>query len=92
MYTETELKPVDGRKSFGQKAYLIENNTTFKLRSYNTITAEYNKLSKKLTVHGYFSATSARHLQSFLAFLGLPAMTKKEIEASVNNDKNTYLV
>lgn len=70
--------PHDSHKSFYGKALVIDyGNGKVALKSYNTIVAEYNKRTKTLTVYGWYSATTARHIRSFAAELGisLPAGT-----------------
>lgn len=63
-----ELKPVNGRKSFGGKARVIVENNTAKLLSYDTIVAEYNLKSKKFTINGKYSRTTNTHINSFKSF------------------------
>jgi hypothetical protein len=75
-----ELMPVDGRKSFNGKARVIEEKGVSKLLSYDTVVAEYSDLSGKMTVHGYFSPTTARHINAFLNYYGFDQCTKKELE------------
>lgn len=70
--------PHDSHKSFYGKALVIDyEDGTMALKSYNTIVATYNKRTKTLTVNGWYSATTARHIRAFAAELGisLPAGT-----------------
>ena len=71
------------KKSFYGKAHVIKDGDMLKLQSYNTIVAEFNQKTKKLVLNGWYSMTTARHINGFLRFLGLPTMSKKEIEAAV---------
>lgn len=63
-----ELKPVNGRKSFGCKARVIIENKKAKLLSYDTIVAEYDLKSKKFVINGKYSATTNTHINSFKSF------------------------
>lgn len=68
-----ELPCLDRCKSFYGKAHIIEHDDgTKELQSYNTIVC-------KLTPDGYFyriwddySATTVRHINSFLSYIGAP--------------------
>lgn len=77
----SELKPTNGRKSFGGKAKLMYNpdNRAHYLRSYDTTMAGYVKGK----VHRYSderSNTTSTHLQSFFDACGVE-MTIKEFYA-----------
>ena len=73
------LDPINGRKSFGGKCRVIEDNDTLKLQSYDTIVAEYNKQTDEVKVNGYYSSTTMTHINSFLNHVGKPTMSKKEL-------------
>ena len=75
-----ELKPVN-RSSFYGKAKMITEGDKVKLLSYETIVAEYNQRTKKATVKGWYSSTTARHINAFLHHFGLERMTKQEMES-----------
>lgn len=77
------LLPINGRKSFYGKCRVIdetENSHIVKLQSYDTIVAEYNTLTKVMIVHGWYSATTATHINAFLDHFGFKTCTKKELE------------
>lgn len=80
-----ELKPIDGRKSFNRKAIVIEEKQEVNGRvkstliSYNTKVAFYDHQNNVMTVLGYFSSTTARHINAFLDFYGFDTCTKKEL-------------
>jgi len=74
-----ELTPVN-RKSFYGKAVMIDNGDTVELLSYQTKVAEFNKRTNKATVKGWYSSTTARHINAFLHNFGLERMTKQEME------------
>jgi len=83
MTQTAELTPLS-RKSFYGKALMITENNVTKLKSYNTIVAEYDHNSNKMTVNGWYSSTTARHINAFLNHFGFNTCTKKELE-SYNN-------
>jgi hypothetical protein len=75
-----ELDPVNGRKSFYGKCSVIDNGEIAELRSYNTIVAKYCHKMGKMEVFGWYSSTTATHINAFLAKFGFPTATKKEME------------
>lgn len=71
----------DSRKDFYKKATVIENDDgKIELKSYDTIVA-YIK-DGKAYVNGWYSMTTARHINEFLLQHGFKAMSKKEMEAA----------
>jgi len=76
-----ELFPkYDTRKSFYGKARIIEHENGDKdLISYTTTVASIK--NNILYVYGWFSQTTARHINEFLLQNGFDPMTKKEMEA-----------
>ena len=74
-----ELTPLK-RKSFNRKAIVEQEGDISRLRSYDTIVAEYNHKTNKMIVRGYYSPTTARHINAFLDFYGFDTVTKKEME------------
>lgn len=78
-----ELQPKKGRKSFYGKChvnqYEVDGETISDLISYNTRVAYYNHNTNTIKVHGYFSATTATHINAFLDFYGFDRMSKKEM-------------
>jgi hypothetical protein len=75
----TTLNPVyDSRKSFyGKASVLIEGNTK-KLVSYSTTVATIE--GTKATIHGFYSATTLRHIKDFLYQNGFEIGSKAELE------------
>lgn len=58
------------------------------LKSYETIVAEYYK--GQLYVYGWYSMTTARHINTFLNMMGFDSMNKKQMEEYINPDaRNT---
>lgn len=76
--TKYEITPIDGRKSFYGKAYIIALPETVTLYSYNTPILEKDVKSGKLTrLWDGWSTTSGRHISAFCGlnkkeFLSLP--------------------
>ena len=68
---EFNLIPTDGRKSFYNKAVVIEkDNGDIELRSYNTIVARIRNGKFERLWRGY-SATTMRHINSFIRTYGI---------------------
>jgi hypothetical protein len=65
--TILELKPTNGRKSFGHKANVYIDGDVVTLYSYNTEIAQYNQATKeyKLIYSNKITNTTAAHLKSF---------------------------
>lgn len=83
MLKVTELKPIH-TKSFYGKALIVKNDNVSELMSYNTVVASYNHKTNKMVVKGWYSSTTARHINSFLVLFGFDTCNKKELE-SYNN-------
>ena len=79
---KTFLQPSksESAKSFYKKAYVERFGDTDLLTSYNTEVASYNIAKDQMIVNGYYSQTTARHINSFLEKWNYPRMSKKEIE------------
>ena len=66
-----DLPCLDHRKSFYGKAHIIElDNGTKQLQSYNTIVCELSLAGAFTRLWNGYSATTTRHVNSFLRFLG----------------------
>ncbi len=86
-----ELKPqFDSAKSFYRKANIYRNNKgSIFLMSYETIVAEIKDAiatdtgEKQVIIHGWYSMTTARHINEFLQQNGFNKMSKKEMEGGV---------
>ena len=70
----------DSRASFYGKAVLDSHAPITTLYSYDTPVAEYNEETGILTVHGWYSATTARHIREFAYQLGIDLPAGKNIE------------
>lgn len=83
-----ELKPqFEGAKSFYHKANIYRNDKgSIFLMSYETIVAEIKDATisdtgeKQAIVYGWYSMTTARHINEFLRQNGFNKMSKKEME------------
>jgi hypothetical protein len=75
----TQLTPLN-RKTFYGKCIVIKEDNVSSLKSYNTIVASFDHATNKMTINGWYSATTARHINAFLDFFGLPTCSKKEMQ------------
>jgi len=75
-----ELTPTNGRQSFGGKCRVEQDGDISYLYSYDTKVAHYYHTENKMVVNGYYSATTATHINAFLAYYGFDTCTKKELE------------
>jgi hypothetical protein len=75
-----ELTPVNNRKSFYGKCRVEQEGNISYLRSYQTIVAEYHHDTNTMIVKGYFSPTTATHLNTFLSYYGFDTCNKKQLE------------
>ena len=74
-----ELKSIySSQKSFCKKANVIVEGGQTKLKSYSTIVAV--KEDNKIKVKGWYSKTTAIHINEFLQQNGVSSLTKKEME------------
>ena len=84
------LEPVyDRRKSFYKKATVYRTTDgRILLVSYSTVVAEIKDAIMSedgqpvVKVNGWYSCTTARHINDFLYQYGFKPMTKKQMEAS----------
>jgi len=58
----------------------LEGERISDLVSYTTRVASYNHSTNKMSVYGWHSNTTAKHINSFLEFYGFDKCTKKELE------------
>lgn len=81
------LPKYDTRKSFYNKAEIykkydeIQKANMLYLKSYDTIVAVINLDTNVPCVFGYYSQTTARHINEFLLQNGFNKMSKKEMGA-----------
>lgn len=67
----------DSRKSFYKKAKVLSYNGEIYLQSYDTIVAKCS--NDEVIINGWYSETTARHINEFLRQNGHSKMTKKEM-------------
>ena len=79
-----ELHPTDGRKSFYGKAIVINEDGKLKCRSYQTIVAEYEKDTDTLQINGWYSTTTARHINAFCDYVGKKRVSKEDMELCIS--------
>lgn len=65
---------------FYNKAVIYENENYIALMSYATIVSYIDKRNNTLKVNGYYSSTTAKHIQSFAYMYGFNVGGKKELE------------
>ena len=78
-----KLQPVDGLKTLNNhhvNMYEVDGVTYSDLISHETRVAVYNHDTKEMSVNGYYSRTTARHINSFLDYYGFDTCTKSQIE------------
>jgi hypothetical protein len=79
-----ELQPrFDGRKSFGKKAWVIDENGELVLKSYDTTVAMFK--NGQPSVRGLYSATTTRHIKEFLRQGGVNVKTTADIKKLIRS-------
>lgn len=75
-----ELSPLDNRKSFYGKCKVIETRSRIYLQSYDTVVCYWDHNTNKFgkTWNGY-SATTQRHINAFMVWLGFPGLGGKKV-------------
>ena len=82
------LQPINGRNTFYWKCRVDIEWDIAKLISYWLEVAKYDCATKQVKVYWWFSAATGTHIDSFLAYYGVPPMTKKEKEGIVTINNN----
>lgn len=71
---------LDKRKSFYEKAKLIyTDDNIIELMSYSTIVAKYDRIKEKITVNGFYSNTTLRHIKEFIYQMTGEVFNKQQI-------------
>ena len=78
------LEPVNGRKSFGNKCHVNEYTNSdgdhySDLISYETRVASYNHNTNEMSVYGWYSPSTAQHINAFLVFYGFDMCNKQQL-------------
>lgn len=71
---------VNNLRGYYNKALIYQNkvnSNNYILVSYNTIVAEIK--NNKYIIYGYYSKTTANHINAFLNHFGLKTLSKREI-------------
>jgi hypothetical protein len=85
----TQLTPIPRQqKSFYGKAILIQEGELTLLKSYDTIVAQYDAGSKKLTISDFYSNTTTRHIKAFVYLITGEILTTKEIKKRYYTEVN----
>ncbi len=79
------LKPINGQQSFYNKARVRVEGDIFKLISYTTTVAEYNKKTNEMKINDYYSVTTMKHINAFLVTCGFDKISKAELATYLNN-------
>ena len=74
-----KLYPVDSRKDFYSKCRVETEKGNSNLISYTTKVVQYNHQTGIMSINGWYSATTARHINSFLDYFQFSTMTKREM-------------
>ena len=64
--------------------YEVDGVTYSDLVSYETRVAYFNHNENYLVVLGWFSSTTAKHINEFIEYYGFDKLTKKEMEQKPN--------
>lgn len=73
------LTPVNGRKSFYDKCRVVKKDGISYLYSYNTNVSQYEHATNKMVVNGWYSNTTATHINAFLNYYGFDMCSKQEL-------------
>lgn len=76
MYSKIELKPVDSRKSFYGKAWIVKNDNGIYLVSYDTTVCMIDNNGTFRRLWQGYSATTMRHINSFMVAMGMDPINK----------------
>lgn len=60
--------------------YVVDGETHSDLISYGKRVAYYVHETNEMHVHGWFSATTAKHINDFLEYFGFDRCSKKQLE------------
>lgn len=72
-FTTYDLQPYDHHKSFYKKAYVFDTEDWYFLKSYETYVCGVKKSNMTIyKIWDDYSATTMRHINAFLTYLGCP--------------------
>jgi len=75
-----QLDPVNGRKSFYGKCKVEDDGKVARLTSYATVVAAYDHEANKMVVYGWYSGTTASHINAFLVHFGYDTTNKRGMD------------
>ena len=84
-YNNKIYKMIRNLDGFYNKALIyqnVKNSSNYILLSYETIVAEYN--GEYMTIYGYYSQTTTKHINAFLERFGFKGMSKSEMLQNIN--------
>ena len=70
------------------KAVVVLKDGVSTLTSYATEVAEYNHNTNKMTVNGWYSQTTMKHLNKFFEYYGFDTCNKQELIKHYNLTEN----
>ena len=71
---------INNKKNNHVNEYINQDGDHYSdLISYTTRVASYNHKTNEMSVYGWFSETTAKHINDFLEFYGFNKATKKEM-------------
>jgi len=77
-FREFELKPHNQKSYYGKAIVIACNNGNTYLQSYETIVCMIDQSGNFKRLWGGYSATTAKHIDSFRRLFNLPGICKRE--------------
>ena len=71
---------INQKKNNHVNYYEINGEIWSDLISYTIRVASYNHTSNEMSVYGWFSSTTAKHINDFLEYYGFEKCNKKQLE------------
>ena len=71
---------INQKKNNHVNYYEINGEIWSDLISYTIRVASYNHTSNEMSVYGWFSSTTAKHINDFLEYYGFERCNKKQLE------------
>jgi hypothetical protein len=64
---------------FYGKAKMYNSDGIIRLSSYDTHVATFDSIQNKMYVYGYYSQTTAKHINAFLEYFGFDKCNKQQL-------------
>ena len=77
-YKFISLEAFCDRKSFYNKCEVVETESAYHLKSYDTIVCSMSKDGEFIRIWNGYSVTTMRHINAFMRFLGHPKLGGKK--------------